>query len=214
MRIKLISSLVGLALLPLTAMADMPTPGVAAGPTDTVLVEIINFHCPRCHAVNDQFDTIAQAAKEAKIPLRVAPAAWEGQSLWPDRFYYAVRDLFPGAENIVRDALFDGIQREGQNFEELPQIISFLERRQLPQRIKQTVPKFDLLAVADRAASDITLVSEVKVGRLVDMSGATEVPVFAWVHDGKIKQLISPADASEPGPLVQKVLHKLNESTK
>lgn len=214
MRRKVLKALLGLSLLPAAAMAQMAVPGMPASPSGTVLVEIINFQCPRCRVVNDQFDYIAQAARAAKTPLRVAPAAWEGQSLWPDRVYYAVRDLFPGAEQTIRDALFDGVQREGQRFEELPQVIAFLERRQLPQRIKATVPNFDLLAVADRAADDITILSEVKVARLIDLSGATEVPVFVWVRDGKVLHTISPADAAEPGALVQKVVRKLSESTK
>lgn len=211
MRLKTLVAGLGLVMLSLTARADeqaAPAPLIADG--RTVLVEIINFHCPRCRALNDSYAELATAAKEANIPFRVVPATWQGQSLWPSRVYYAVRDLYPGLEGVIRDALFEGIQQEGQAFEELPQVIAYLERLKLPLRIKAVLPEFDLLAVADRAASDAPLISEVKVSMLIEQSGATAVPVFAWVRDGKVVHVLSPDDAPEPGPLARKVIQTLS----
>lgn len=201
-------------LLPLAVLAGPPSPGLPASPSGTVVVELLNFHCPRCRVVNDYYDALRQAAEAQGLALRIAPAAWEGQSIWPDKVYYAARDLFPAAEGLVRDALFDGIQREGLLFEELPQVIAYLERRQLPSRAKALDPAFNLLAIADRASTDIPLFSEMKAGRLLDLSGATEVPVFVWVRDGNVVDTLSPTDASEPAALVQRVIRKMGETFK
>lgn len=206
-------SLGALGLSPAT-WAQQPMPGLPASPSGMVLVELANFHCPRCRQVNDHFDRIRAAASAQQMAFRFAPLAWEGQSLWPDRVYYAVRDLYPAVEGLVREMLFDAIQREGQRFEELPQVMAYFERRQLPQRAKELVGAFDLLTVADRAASDVVLLSEMKAGRLADLSGATEVPVFVWVQEGEVVQAISPADAPDAAPLVQKVIQKINEPRK
>lgn len=208
MHLKQLIAGLGLALLSFTATAESGPAPKADG--QTVLVEIINFHCPRCKAVNEHYVQIATAAKEANIPFRVVPATWQGQSLWPSRFYYASRDLYPGLENTIRDALFQGIQEEGLAFEELPQVISYLERLKLPQRIKAVLPEFDLLAVAERAASDEPLLSEVKVSMLIEQTGATAVPVFAWVREGKVVHVLSPDDAAEPAPLTRKVIQALS----
>lgn len=185
-------------------------PGLPASPSGLVLVELANFHCPRCRQVNDHIDRIRSAAAQQQIVFRFAPLAWEGQSLWPDRVYYAVRDLYPAAEGLVRDMLFDAIQREGQRFEELPQVLAYFERRQLPQQAQKLVGTFDMLSIADRAASDVALLSEMKAGRLIDLSGATEVPVFVWIREGEVVKSVSPTDAQEASPLVQKVLQQLN----
>lgn len=212
-RRQFLAALGALGLAPL-ASAQQPMPGLPASPSGRVLVELANFHCPRCRQLNDHFDRIHAAAAAQQMSFRFAPLAWEGQSLWPDRVYYAVRDLYPAAEGLVRDLMFDAIQREGQRFEELPQVMAYFERRQLPQRAKALVGTFDLLAVADRAATDVVLLSEMKAGRLADLSGATEVPVFVWVQDGEVVQAVSPADAQEAAPLVQKVIQKINEPRK
>lgn len=176
---------------------------------ETVVVELANFHCNRCRAVNDHFPRLRRAAEAVGLDLRFAPVAWQGQSLWPDRVYYAIRDLFPQAEGAIRDALFDGIQREGMAFEDLPQTLAYLERRQVAQRALALAPQFNLAQVADRAATDDVLLSEMKAGRLADLSGATEVPVFLWLTDGETKRVLSPRDAKEPAALVAAVQQAL-----
>lgn len=209
----LLAGLAGL-LVPWAAFAEAPSPGLPASPSGIVVVELINFHCPRCRAVTEHYDTMQRAAAAHRLALRFAPVAWEGQSAWPDRIYYAARDLFPAAESLVRDALFEGIQREGMSFEELPQVIAYLEQHQLPRRARALDASFNLLAVADRAATDITLLSEMKASRLLDMSGASEVPAFVWVRDGEVIDTVVPANAPEPVALVRQVIHKMNDSLK
>ena len=203
----------GLALLPAArVMAQYSTsPGLPASASGIVVVELANFYCNRCRAVNDHFDRLQQAALAAGHGFRFAPVSWEGQSLWPDRTYYATRDLFPAAESLVRNAMFDGLQREGMLFESVTQVLAYLERRQVPEKALKLDPGFSLAAIAERAGSDDTMVSEAKAGRLVNMSGATEVPVFAWVQDGQVIHTISPRDTAEPIGLVQLVYRELTK---
>lgn len=204
----------GPALAQHAAVVGAPTPGVAASVDGWVLVELANFYCDRCRQVNDHFGRLQKAAQAAGGELRFAPLAWEGQSIWPDRVFYAARDLFPAADVLVRDALFEGLQGEGMPFENLPQVMAYFERKQLPQRALEFDRKFNLAQVAERAASDDVLYSEMKAGRLVELSGASEVPVFAWVHGGAVVKALSPRDAQDPIALVQLVIRELTAPAK
>lgn len=199
--------------LPFTARAAT-SPGLPASASGTVLVELINLHCPRCRAINDYTSRIKQAALAAGLDFRVVPVAWEGQSLWPNRVYYAARDLFPGSENLVLEFLFDGIQREGQRFEDVAQVMAYLVRRELPKHLAKTHPELSLSAIADYAATDTPLFSEMKAGRLLDLTLAQEVPVFAWVREGAVLHTISPADSPEPLGLVRAVIEELSKPPK
>lgn len=187
-----------LLLAPGVSLAQEAAPKIA-------VVELINFQCPRCRAVNDQYDRLKAAADQAGVDFRVAPVAWSNQSLWPDRVFYAARDLFPGTESLIRDELFGGIQTDGLRFDEVSQVVSYFERRQIERKARAIHPKFNLLDVVDRAITDLPLFSELKALRLAELSGATEVPVFIWIKEGEIIKTISPADAAEANPLVLKV---------
>lgn len=205
----------GLALLPAArafAQQYSTSPGLPASASGIVVVQLANFHCPRCRNVNDHFQRLQQAARDAGHDMRFAPVVWEGQSLWPDRTYYATRDLFPSTEGLVRDAIFDGLQREGMLFESITQVIAYLERRQIPEKAIKLDAQFNLAAIAERAGTDDTMISEAKAGRLANMSGAEEVPVFVWVQDGQVIKTLSPRDAAEPIALVQLVYRELTKN--
>ena len=201
------ASLTGAGLLgPQMAMAA-PNSG---GPT--VIVELITFLCPRSRSVNEHIQRLTLEAESVGTILRCAPVAWIGQSLWPDRFYYAMRDLYPHTEHIVREVLFDGLQRDGLKFEELTQVMAYMERRQVFKVVADKIPDFNLVTLADKAGSDDPLFAEYKATRLIDASGATEMPVFMWIVDGEIKKKISPQDAKEPMALVSLVSQAINRA--
>lgn len=188
-----------------------PQPPSSSG---VVIVELANLYCDRCRRVNDYFPRLQKLAEEAGMSLRFAPVTWDGQSVWPDRVYYAARDLFPAAESLVRDMLFDGIQREGMAFENLPQVLAYFERKQLTQRALAFDPKFNVAEVAARAAQDDVLNSEVKAARLVVMSAASDVPIFVWLREGEIIKTMSPRDNQDPLALVQLVQREITSPTK
>lgn len=204
----------GLAMLPAArVMAQYSTsPGMPASASGIVVVELANLYCNRCRTVNDHFDRLQQTARAVGHDLRFAPVIWEGQSQWPDRTYYATRDLYPATESLIRNAMFDGLQREGMLFESISQVLAYLERRQVPEKAVKLDPKFSLAAVAERANSDDALIAEAKAGRLVNMSGAEEVPVFVWVKDGQVIKTVSPREAAEPIGLVQLVYRELTKN--
>lgn len=174
------------------------------------LVELVNLHCPRCRAVNLQADDIDQAAKAAGITYRVAPLAYTDQSPWPDRVYYAARDLYPGSEAYVRDAMFAGLQDDGESFEDLPQVLTYLQSEGIVDKIKKQFPDFRLSEVETYANTEATLLPEVKASRLVSLSGATQVPVFIWVRDGQVLDVVKPKGADDSAQdVLQPVLQKL-----
>lgn len=198
----------------LAQSSGAPPPPTLAPIPDVVIVELANLYCDRCRRVNDYFPRLQKLAAEAGLSLRFAPVTWEGQSVWPDRVYYAARDLYPSSEALIRDTLFDGIQREGMAFENLPQVLSYFERKQIAQRALGFDPKFNLAEVAARAAHDDILNSEMKAARLVVMSAASDVPVFVWLRDGEIIKTISPRDSQDPLALVQLVQREITTPSK
>lgn len=206
-------ALSGLALAQETANLPglPPLPGMPTA--TTVVVEIGNFGCDRCRTINDHFPRLKRIAAENGVELRFAPLAWKGQSMWPDRVFYATRDLYPAAEHFVRDAMFEGIQREGMMFENLPQVLAYLERRQIPQRALQFDKGFSLVKVAERANTDDVMYSEMKAGRLVSDLGATEVPVFVWVRNGEIIKVVSTNESKDPLVLTQIVQRELTAAS-
>lgn len=185
------------------------SPGLPASPSGVVVVMLANFFCPRCRSVNDQYDRLLQAARDGGSDLRFAPVSWKGQTQWPDRVYYATRALYPATESLVRNAMFDGLQREGMIFESVAQVMAYLERRQVQEAAIKIDPNFNLATIAEKAGEDETLLSEAKAGRLVNMSGAEEVPVFAWVQDGNVIKTLSPQDVGDPVGLAQRVYREL-----
>lgn len=208
------ASIAGLMLPAASAFAQYNrSPGLSASPSGTVIVMLANFYCNRCRQSNDHFERLQFAAREAGHDMRFAPVVWEGQSVWPDRAYYATRDLFPLAEGLVRGAMFDGLQREGMIFESIPQVIAYLERRQVTEKALKLEPNFSLAAIAERAITDDVMVSEAKAGRLVNLSGAEEVPVYTWIKDGQIVKTRSPRDANDVIGLVQLVYRDLTQAT-
>lgn len=193
------------------ALLTVAVPGMSAAQaaTSKALVQLINFHCSRCFAVNDQHARIAQAAAEAAVDYRAAPIAWGEQSMWPSRMYYSLRDLYPGSEHAARDAIFEGIHKEGQRFETLDQLVVFLERFEVLKSAQALHQGFNLDTLRAHAESDAPLAAEIRAIRLLEQSAAEEVPVFVWVENGLMTQVISPAQAAEPGALVQRVMGQL-----
>ena len=174
-----------------------------------VVVELANFFCNRCRQANDHFDRLQRAARQAGHDLRFAPVSWEGQSLWPDRAYYAARDLYPAVEPLIRHALFEGLQRDGMIFQSISQVVAYLERRQFSTQALELEPRFNLADLAERAGTDDILLAEAKAGRLVNLSGAEQVPVFVWVQDGELIKTRSHRDANDVIGLVQLVYRDL-----
>lgn len=206
----LMTGAAGLMLPAMSAFAQYSTsPGLPASRSGVVVVMLANFYCNRCRQANDHVERLRDAAQGAGHDLRFAPVTWEGQSVWPDRAYYAARDLFPSTEGLIRSALFDGLQREGMLFDSITQIIAYLERRQVAERALKKDPNFNLAAIAERAIQDDTMVAEAKAGRLVNLSGAEEVPVFVWVQDGQVIKTRSLRETNDVIGLVQLVFRDL-----
>lgn len=185
------------------------SPGLPSSPSGVVVVMLANFFCPRCRTVNDQYTRLFQAARDSGVDMRFAPVSWKGQTLWPDRVFYATRDLYPGTEGLIRNAMFDGLQREGMIFESVAQVVAYLERRQVTEDALKVDPNFNLANIAERASSDEAMLAEAKAGRLINMSGAEDVPVFVWLKDGEVVKSISPRDAADPLGLAQRVYREL-----
>lgn len=191
------------------AQSAAPAPGLNPSTSGVVLVEVANFHCPVCRVVNDHYERIRQSAAQAGVAFHFAPVTWDNHSPWPDRVYYATRDVAPAVAGLVREYLFDGVQRELQRFEDLSQVIAYLERRSVPELALKLDPNFSLANVAQRAATDDTVLSGMKAGRLLVLTHAERVPAFAWVKDGEVIDTVFPAEGEEPHSVVTRVLRKL-----
>lgn len=176
----------------------------------TALVEVFNFRCPRCRAVGDWSSRIEAAAKAAGVLYRPAPIAWTADELWPDRFYYAARDLYPETAPLIREALFNGFHDAGQTYEALANVLAYLESSGTDAKAVTLNRSFNIVRVADRATTDEALYPIAKVVRLLEQTDAEEVPVFIWVQGGSITKAIGPSEASEPAVLARRVIAELS----
>lgn len=189
---------------PLTVLAQ------AVKPKLITIVEVANFQCSICRAMNDHYGRIVAQAAEKQIDVRFAPVAWEGQSLWPNRVYYSMRDLYPQSEKLVRDAIFTGIHDEGQPFETLMQVVTYLEGKNIPTLLQEKGVRLDWGDVVRRAEGNEPLFSEIRAGQLIELAGVEEVPSFIWLKDAKVDKLISPTQAPEVGRLASLVIKTIN----
>lgn len=179
-------------------------------PMVITVVEIANFNCSRCYAVNKHFDRLQKAAYEARSDLLFTPATWEGQSEWPSRVYYSIRDLHPAIEPLARNTIFEGIHEQGQIFETLSQVQAYFDKEKVFDKAKLVDPGFNWNEVTAYAQSNEPLYSEVRVSKLIELSGAQEVPTFIWIGDSKLIGNVSPLNAPEPLQLVAEVIRKMS----
>lgn len=190
----------------------LPTLGFAQSlPTNrnqVALVQLINFGCSMSRQVEAESDRIAQVAKDRGVAYVIAPVAWETQTLWPDRMYYALRALHPEWAGAARLALFNGMQRSGMKFEDLAQVTTYLEQDPvLHEAITQKGINWAGAVVL--ANQDDPLISEAKALRLLDKSGAEDLPAFLWVLNGEIIHREFLRDDSVP-QLVRRVINVMD----
>ncbi|WP_087865304.1 hypothetical protein [Comamonas thiooxydans] len=196
----------------LAAPAYSTSPGLPSSPTGMVLLELVNFGCSRCKAVNEHYTRIHRVARDLGVDFRCAPIAWVGQSIWTDRVYYAGRDLYPLAESLFRDAMFTALHSDGMRFENADQVQAYLGRRKVSEAIKEHYPAFSLEALIERAKSDDVMISEGKAIRLLEQSAATEMPVFLWIAGGEIVHTVMAEQVNgDPRALVNLVISTLNK---
>jgi hypothetical protein len=211
--------LAGAALLPMAAFAktaekpggastSFPAPK-APPKTGYTIVEIANFQCTRCAGVNTQYSRLRDEAGKKKIDLLFSPAAWQGQSLWPDRVYYAARDLYPRAQDVVRDAIFKGIHQQGQPFEALVQVRAYFEHEKIIEAAQKADKAFDWKQVEAKANSDDPLWAEVRVSKLIDLAFVTQTPAFLWLGDGQLYKAVNPKAVDTAGEVVNLVLQQI-----
>lgn len=195
------------------ASALMATPMIALAakrprPLVVTLIEIANFYCSRCNALNASYDRIFKAAYDAKIDCLFAPATWEDQSLWPNRVYYSIRDLYPALEPLARNIIFKGIHAEGQLFESHSQVSAYLTQNKFTEEALKVYPDYSAAAVAERADSNEPLYSEIRVSKLIELAGVSEVPTFLFLGDAKVIDLIGPGN-DDLAALTPRVLAKI-----
>lgn len=194
------------------APAYSNSPGLPSSPSGLVVLELANFGCSRCNAVNAHYPRMHRVARDLGVDLRFAPIAWVGQSIWPDRVYYAGRDLYPLAEGHFRDAFFMALHTDGMRFENVDQAQAYLARKQVTEAIKGLYPDFSLEAVIERAKTDDVMISEGKAIRLLEQSAATEMPAFLWITGGEVVHTILAEQVNgDPRALVNLVISTLNK---
>ena len=180
--------------------------------TPITVVQLGNFMCSNSRQVNIQTERMQDAAQYAKIGFRFAPVTWEHQSPWPARVYYAARNLYPAAEPIIRDAMFDGMQTRGLAFETMPQVLTYLMNSQLDVEATKRDTQFNLVAIAEAAKHEDIEVSMLRAIRLLMLSEAQILPAFVWLKDGEIVKKLSAEEAPNPTTLVSMFVKSVTES--
>lgn len=174
------------ALAAVTAFAFAAVSNTASADQRPALVEIANFDCPYCYAINKHHPRIKRAAERAGMRFVYAPvpSSSDYENAWRERAYYAARHL-PGMEKAVRDALLQ-TQEAPRPVRSLDEVTAWLDLM-IPQ------VRWRDFANDHVAATNTTGVIERSV-RLALAAGADSFPSFLIVSSQGVELIPLPGD--------------------
>ena len=208
--------LTGLAALSYKVQAQESLPGISLSPKQgesLTVVMLANFKCGNSGQANFQVDRVRESCLKAKIGFRFAPVSPEAHSPWPDRIYYTVRDFYPAAETLVRNALFDGMQNKGLPFESMSQVLAYFMNSSIDAEAIKLDPAFDLAKIASVCSGDEIEFIRSKAARLGALCERTILPVFLWIKNGEIAKELSPEDHPSIPTLINTVVKTILQPT-
>jgi predicted DsbA family dithiol-disulfide isomerase len=173
------------------------------------VVEIANFACSHCRAMESSIPGIADAAQQAGGKYVFGPIVWDEQPIARDLVYYAARIQGNRVERAVRASLYKAVQDNGLLLEDAGQTMAWLQ-----QDIGPEVP-IDFSRLSQDAADSVTALSEVKAAKLAESAGVTGTPTFVFLKDGKSVAILSanPGEAS-PSALASRVKAEILDISK
>ncbi len=157
---------------------------IAPAATPVHVVEIANFSCPYCLAMESAGNELRRATEATGGRFVFAPISpQEGASNWQDRIYYAARNQGPKAEAAVRAALFRGAQDLNLPMENLDQVLVFLAE-------DLSSLELDWVRLRQDALNPSTLESYQRALWLGASAGIDAVPAYIFIVDGEIVDAI------------------------
>lgn len=173
-------------LLACLAAAVLMLPAAAAGDARPALVEIANFDCPYCYALNQHHRRIEQAAARAGYRFIYAPVPNHARfaSAWRERTYYAARNL-PGLESNVRSALLE-TQQAPKPVRTLDEVITWLS---------MMVPEVRWREFANNHVTSPETIGAIERSiRLAQRAGASSFPSFLIVSSRGVELIPLPTE--------------------
>jgi protein-disulfide isomerase len=182
----------------------LPVSAANAAPPSFYVVEIANFGCAHCRAMDPLIPSLIAATTAAGGEFDFAPLVWDDQSEARDMVYYAVRQQGPDVAAAVRASLFKGIQDNSLPFEDVAQVEAWLQ---------QDVPvsvgiDYDQLA-RDLNTDVLTRLPEAKTARLAKAAGVSATPTFVFIKDGAVVTTLTAAPSDSAYSLAEKVKAEL-----
>jgi len=157
----------------------------AQGADRFAVAKLMLFTCPVCRAAENMDAWAAQVLRK-DVPLVRAPIPPESMEVDArERYYYAVREQGPTAEQAVIAALYKGTQDRQLPLSDDAQCYAWLQSA-------VSVP-IDWLRLRERAAGVEARESVRRALRLAATAGATEVPTYLILRNGALVQTIFPA---------------------
>lgn len=193
-------------LLALSVLSLLPPPLWAQAPVH--VVKVLNFSCARSRALEAHDAAIATAVAEGGGQFVFAPVSWGEQSDARDRVYYAARSFGSAIEQRVRAALYAGAQDSGLPFEDIPQVIVWLQ-----QELGEAF--MDWNAIMKGAYDPDTTGAVSRAVRLAVRAGVDGLPAYVFVRGSEPVALLDPEALGTAAPLALKdaVLRKYSELT-
>lgn len=178
----------------------------APAATPVHVVEIANFSCPFCLAMEPAGAEVRRATEATGGRFVFAPLTLqEGASNWRDRLYYAARNQGPKAEAAVRGALFRGAQDLNLPMENLDQTLVFLAE-------ELSSLGLDWERLRQDALDPTTSESYQRALWLAASAGIDAVPAYIFIVDGEITTAVGRNPATNDlSSLRREVLDKIKE---
>lgn len=161
-----------------------------AGPV--FVVKIVNFSCPYCRASESVDDKIRDAAYDSGGDFLYGPITLmkEGSDA-RDRVYFASVKLDLPETARIRRALYQGVQDEGQMFENIPQVIVYLQRV-LPE-VNVDWNALSLKAISKEITASLQRTKELAVKGSVD-----QLPAYLLIQEGEVVAILDSSSSDTP----------------
>lgn len=172
------------------------------------VAKIINFNCPYCRASESHDVAIEKAVSETGGVMVWGPVSPMPESNAKDRVYFSVRDVYPELEAKVRGLLYFGSQDLGQPFEDVPQVLVYLQ-----QELGQ---EYDWARIGQYAYSTRVEASIAKAKRLAISASVDHIPAYVFIKKGEVVGLLdnSRQETARAIDLKNAVLEKLKVLSK
>lgn len=197
--LKKILSNIALALVILS-------PSILLAGNPAYIVEIANFSCPHCAAMERHYEEIERAAEATGGSLSFAPISWGDQSDWRDRFYYSAAINNKADAELIRRSIYRAAAQSGQPLENIYQVKEWL--------LQDVGNLINIDEIQEGAYDEDVEAALEKTKRLIAISGIQSVPSYIIIRDGAVIKSIERIENEQYNDYKERIIQEIRSLEK